>query len=171
LTIPTPDIYDDERPAFEAAKLRWPRGIGERKGVYETRVFGLMRLAEHLKPGDKVTMVMRHRSTSGMYRAIDFYIFRCDTEGNVERQWLSRWIAMTGVGRWDDKREAVGMSGAGMDMGFAAVYEVGSMLFRGGWECTGERCPSNDHSNGMREYGEGITHRSGGYALKYEWLS
>jgi hypothetical protein len=42
-----------------------------------------------------------------------------------------------------------------MDMGFHVVYNLSSALYRGGFGCIGDkpvRCPSNDHSNGDRDY-------------------
>lgn len=98
-----------------------------------------------LKPGDTITTVLRHVSSSGMYRAIDLFLF--DKKGG--RRWLSRYVADAGIGRWDDKREAVGAGGAGMDMGFHLVYNLSHSLFPNGFRCTGKNCPSNDHSNGM----------------------
>jgi hypothetical protein len=32
-------------------------------------------------------------------------------------------------------------------MGFALVYALGRKLYPDGFDCAGERCPSNDHSN------------------------
>ena len=127
---------------------------GESKAKYAEREEWLRKLHETLKPGDQITMVLRHRSTSGMYRTIDFYLMSC-VKGQVERQWLSYWMAHAGIGRWDDKREAVGMSGAGMDMGFAAVYELSSMLYPKGFDCLGKGCPANDHSNQWGAFSRG----------------
>lgn len=76
-----------------------------------------------------------------------------------------------------------------MDMGFWAVYQLSYGLFKGGFGCIGEGCPSNDHSNGDRDYTPHMSeadrmgadgelcnchkdhmHNDGGYALKQRWL-
>jgi hypothetical protein len=67
------------------------------------------------------------------------------------------------------KHEGLRVDGAGMDMGFHAVHSLGYVLFPDGFECTGDRCPSNDHSNGDRNY-EPHHHTSGGYALRQRWM-
>ena len=54
-------------------------------------------------------------------------------------------------------------------MGFAVIYELSQALFPKGFECIGEKCPSNDHSNGDRDYTP-HHHNSGGYALKHRWM-
>jgi hypothetical protein len=51
-------------------------------------------------------------------------------------------------------------------MGFAAVYELSSMLYPNGFNCLGNRCPANDHFNRV----DVKHHRDGGYALRHEWL-
>lgn len=161
----------------------------ETKAAYAERTEFLRKLHTALKPGDKITTVIRHVSSSGMSRSIDAYLFTCGKDG-IERQWLSYWIAHSGIGTWDSRRDAVKMGGVGMDMGFALVYELSSMLYPNGFQCLGKAnypelvqkwlngegkrpnqpCPSNDHVNGLREYGPHIHHDSGGYALLQEWL-
>jgi hypothetical protein len=38
------------------------------------------------------------------------------------------------------------------------------VLWPDGWTCIGEKCPSNDHFNGDRNY-EPHLHKSGAYAI------
>jgi hypothetical protein len=85
-----------------------------------------------------------------------------------------------------------------MDMGFALVHELSGRLYPDGFGCLGERCPSNDHRNGDRDYTPHDPHagdsagrktcgcikcvrdprekayhwhgKSGDYALGQEWL-
>jgi hypothetical protein len=45
------------------------------------------------------------------------------------------------------------------------VYELAAALFPGGFRCTGEQCPSNEHTNGDRDYSP-HHHQSGGYAFR-----
>ena len=64
------------------------------------------------------------------------------------------------------------MGGAGMDMGFALVYELSHALYPDGFDCIGEGCPANDHNNPPhpdREAGS-MHHASGGYALNQRWM-
>lgn len=81
------------------------------------------------------------------------------------------------------------VSGCGMDMGFHVVSTLSAILFPDGFGCigrpegdavmnaNGERvwCPSNDHTNGDRDYrlyrqGRRHWHSSGDYALVHRWL-
>ena len=64
---------------------------------------------------------------------------------------------------------AVKMGGCGMDMGFALVYNLSSVLFRDNFICTGEKCPSNDHNNGEKDRTP-HKHSDGGYALRHRQL-
>jgi hypothetical protein len=128
------------------------------------------KLLEMLKPGDTVYTVLRSVSRSGMYRTLDVYAIQ-----NNEPMRLTWWVATAVEMRYDQKREALGVGGCGMDVGFEVVYNLGAVLWPNGFECIGEgaqhrdRCPSNDHSNGDRDYSP-HPHSSGGYALRHRWL-
>lgn len=128
-------------------------------------------------PGTRVFTVLRHVSRSGMSRDIDVYILQ-----DGDRVWLSRLAAKAAGLTFNERRECIRMGGCGMDMGFALVYTLSHALYPDGFECIGFRrnrhtgevqrdtyCPSNDHSNGDREYSP-HQHRSGGYALRHDWL-
>ena len=65
--------------------------------------------------------------------------------------------------------QGVAISGAGMDMGFELVYQLGSALWPQGFECPGVGCRANDHTNGDRDYSP-HHHHDGGYALRQVWL-
>lgn len=123
-------------------------------------------LSENLKPGDTVYTILRHVSKSGMLRVIGVYYVK-----NGKPQDIS-FTASQAIGYTLDRdRWGVKVSGCGMDMGHEVVYNLGRVLWPQGVPCAGaERCRSNDHSSGMREYGEGITHNDGGYSLRQEWL-
>lgn len=144
-----------------------------------------------VKPGDTIYTILKSVSASGMSRKLS--VFKIE---NNEPVWLSYHVARI-VGSWDDKSESVRVSGVGMDMGFHTVYALSSALFPDGFGCIGDGCPSNDHSNGDRDYtphvqmlpdwdhvnsrhtdtlvatvvGAGHWHSDGGYALKHRWLS
>ena len=121
-------------------------------------------LHKFVQPGDTVYTILRHVSRSGMSRVISCYI-KTDTG----MQWLDGWIARVGIYRLDREREGLKIGGCGMDMGFAIVYDLSYQLFKDGFTCIGEGCPSNDHSNGDRNY-EPHQHSDAGYALRHRWL-
>lgn len=126
------------------------------------------KLRAELPPGSIVHTVMRHRSASGMSRAIDAFHFRFE-DGKLRKDWLSYWIAKATGFTFSEKYEALTVGGCGEDMGFHVVNSLGYALYPDGFECIGKDCPSNDHSNGDRNY-EPHHHASGGYALRHEWI-
>ena len=123
-------------------------------------------LRELIHPGDTLYTILQHRSSSGMYLAIDVYLIR----DNVPLR-LSWSVARATGLRYDERHEAVGISGCGRDMGFDVVHRLSRALFPDGFECIGseKRCPSNDHVNGDRNY-EPHMHSNGGYALRHKWI-
>lgn len=156
-------------------------------------------LRKMIQPGDRVYTSIVHVSRSGMSR--DVRVFVADEHKQI--------ASITGlVGRaigarirrgWTD---AIAVGGCGFDAGFQVVYELSRALHPGGFGCAGDggedhgkRCPSNDHSNGDRDYrphtagapdalgdgpcGKGAHpygtavchwHRDGGYSLRHESL-
>jgi len=142
------------------------------KAQQSERDEAIARLRETLKPGDTVYCVLRHVSRSGMLRIIDLY--KMAESGPV---WLTMLAHRAGVGSgYDTKREGLKMGGCGMDMGFAAVYELSSILFPQGFTCIGRSedgsryCPASDHSNGDRDYTPHNHPNCGGYALRHRWM-
>lgn len=133
------------------------------------------KLRATLKPGDTLHTVLRHVSRSGMSRVIDVYHFRQSDDpvrGAVAKDWLSCWVAKACGFAFQGRRgapEGIRIGGCGTDMGFEIVYELGRVLWPNGFECAGERCGSNDHSHGDRNY-QPHHHNDGGYALRQEWL-
>lgn len=122
-----------------------------------------------LNAGDTVYTTVRHVARSGMSRDISAIIQR---EGRIED--ITYLVARAINNKMNRDNGGVRMQGAGMDMGFSLVYELSHALFPHGFECTGvnehpNRCPSNDHSNGDRDYSP-HHHQSGGYALSHRWL-
>lgn len=104
-------------------------------------------LREFLSPGDTVYTVLRHVSRSGMTRDLDLYVIR---DGEPRR---ITFTACKATGRrYNMTAGAMRVEGCGMDMGFDAVYALGLALWSEGFGCIGEGCPSNDHSNGDRDY-------------------
>lgn len=103
-------------------------------------------------PGDTVYTVLRHVSPSGMTRWLDLYVIR---DGEPLRM---TWSVANALGwTYDRKREALKVGGCGMDMGFHAVYTLGSVLWREG----------TPEPHGRRN---GQPDSAGGYALKHRWM-
>lgn len=121
------------------------------------------RLRKLIEPGSTVRTMLKHVSRSGMYRRIAVII--C-SDGEPEN--ISGLVATACGLRWHDDG-SVGMGGCGMDMGFAVVYDLSRTLWPKGAPCIGEKCPSNDHDNGDRDYTPHV-HRDGGYTLRHRWL-
>lgn len=124
----------------------------------------IAKLRDWLKPGDTVFTLVRSVSASGMSRTMDLYVIR---EGEPLRV---TWSVCDACGfTYDRKREALKVSGCGMDMGFHVVYSLSRVLFADGFTCAGDKCPSNDHSNGDRDYTP-HHHSDPGYALRQRWM-
>lgn len=140
------------------------------KATKEEMAESLATLREIVKPGDTLYTVLRHVSSSGMYRVIDVYKIDC-VNGKAAKSWLSYHIARALGYRYDEKREAVGVGGCGMDMGFSIVYSVSSVLYRDGYKCLGAGCPSNSHVNQPQKprIKNRYTHTDG-YAVLQAWL-
>ena len=123
------------------------------------------RLREGLEPGATVYTTVTHVSRSGMSRNIKVTFIK-----DNEPLHLSWSVAHALGWSMDKDRNTVKVSGCGMDMGFHLVYCLSYALFPDGFDCIGDRCPSNDHSN-IHEAPEGIWHHhDGGYALRQRWL-
>jgi hypothetical protein len=144
----------------------------------------LAHLRTVLRPGDNVWCVLRHVARSGMSRHLDLYVPCLDAETKqVTEMWLSGWTAKVLGLRQHGKSGALVVGGCGMDMGFHVVSSLARVMHPKGFGCIGERCPSNDHSNGDRDYtphpGCGKPdrrghrdhwHNNGDYAFRHRWL-
>jgi hypothetical protein len=131
-------------------------------------------LREILPPGTKVYTVLRHVADSKMTRWISPIVIDIDDRSGKPKirdiSYLLKW-AFPSHFQTDKRWEGLKRVGVGMDMGFDLVYTLARLLYREGFECIGEGCPSNDHSNGDRDYTPGhCVHSDGGYALTQEWL-
>ena len=129
------------------------------------------RLRELLKPGDTIWCTVRYVSSSGMSRGIDFYLLTCGKDG-PDRIWLSRLIATACEYRFNERHECVSVSGCGMDMGFAVVYDLAHALF-------GPRKWSGADDKTRRRFlrwrrrmdeREPYGNHEEGYALSHRWL-
>lgn len=131
----------------------------------------LARLREWVEPGDELCTILRHVSRSGMSRVIDVIKWGDDEchPGKQRVYGLGYNAAQAAGYSYDRDRNGVKIGGCGMDMGFQLVYTLSSALYPDGFECIGENCPSNDHSNGDRDYSP-HHHKDGGYAIRQRWL-
>lgn len=151
-------------------------------------------LRELCPPGTTVYTVLRGVSRSGMSCNIDCYVI----SAGGEPRWISRLAADAAGFTFNERRECIRVGGCGMDMGFHIVYGLSHALYPDGFGCIGDAsgnrsnvCPSNDHSNGDRDYTPHSVyehdkaqhakldkppsikphwHRDGGYALRHRWL-
>ena len=118
-------------------------------------------LLKLLNPGDDVYALVTNVASSGMSRHIKLLVV--DKKRKIAN--ITGWVSTLMDSKWNDD-DSMTVSGCGMDMCFHAVYSLSRKLWPDGYECTGEGCESNDHSNGDREYGP-HQHGDGGYALVY----
>ena len=84
------------------------------------------RLKGMLDIGNTIYTVLRHVSSSGMTRYIDLYVIKDNRPLRIT------WSAATALGwAYDRKREALKVTGCGMDMGFHAVYTLSRVIYSG----------------------------------------
>lgn len=134
-------------------------------------------LRELVKPGDTVRTILRHRSQSGMFRAISAVVPFTREDGKPGIYNLDYLIAQAVPGlKWSDRWGGIKQSGAGMDMGFNLVYTLSRALYGDGYPCQlaadgSGRCPSNEHVN-SRELARvhNTAGHTDGYAVSHSWL-
>lgn len=130
----------------------------------------LARLRELIKPGDTVHTQLKSVSRSGMSRVVQVIKIDCNSERKEpDIFYLGYSVAEVCGYRYDRNHEGIKVNGCGTDAGFEVVYGLSRELFGDGFDCIGEGCPSNDHSNGDRDYTP-HRHSDPGYALKHRWL-
>jgi hypothetical protein len=105
-----------------------------------------------IKPGETIYTIVRHVAPSGMSRVIDCYIMRSN-----KPYWIGGRVAAALGYRYDRNHQGMRVSGCGMDMCFAVVYNLGATL----WP-KGTRKP-----HGTRN---GEPDSDGGYALEKSGL-
>jgi hypothetical protein len=123
----------------------------------------------YMRPGDTVWTVVRYASRSGMMRCISPIVVgtMSNRHGTRPAPVDVSWLAARALGdRVHRDHGGVIVSGCGMDMGFHLVYSLSRVLYPDGFDCIGDGCPSNDHTN--RE--DNAHHSDGGYALRHSRL-
>lgn len=140
-------------------------------------------LRSMLRPGDAITCTVMHVSKSGMSRSIMFQIPGKREDGTLFIYDIS-WLVANAIGdRFDQKNGGVVMTGCGMDMRFAAVYNLGRVLFPDGFGVVGKTIGGKpvrpkDKAQAARMVKAGAVFRGrngdvsgwdtdGGYALDY----
>ena len=131
------------------------------------QVTALNDLREVIEKSDGIVYsILRWVNRNGDSRVIDSIVIVNGRPRSIS--WL--YAKASGM-KFDSKRKGVHVGGGGMDMGFALTYDISRKLWPEGYPCTGERCDSNDHCNGDRDYTPGhVVHRDGGYRLTHRWL-
>jgi len=113
----------------EEKRIERENAIAEVKKILETT-----KTREQWRNGSKSEVpflytVLRHVSRSGMSRSIDLY----SISNTGERYRLSYYAKVILDLSFDTKNDGVKMSGCGMDMGFALVYNLASAVYGDGY--------------------------------------
>ena len=128
------------------------------------KAIGILR--KLLKSGKyRVYTILRRVSRTGMSRVISSYTII----GN-KPVWLDGYISRLGFTRVNGWMDGIRVGGCGMDMGFHLIYEVSHILWPKGYNCDGNECVSNAHTNGDLDYSKKNHHNDGGYRLKQDWI-
>lgn len=98
-------------------------------------------LRDFIKPGDSVCCTVMHVSKSGMSRTIMLQVAVLGSDGRPYIRDISYTAAKAIGERFDQSNGGVVMTGCGMNMCFAAVYNLGRVLFPNGFGLVGERQP------------------------------
>ncbi len=131
--------------------------MGTPKVTATERQDAIRRLRDRLTPGDTVFCILKHVSSSGMSRRIDFVI--PDTKEGIEN---ISWLVARAVNlkRHDDG--SLKVQGVGEDLGAAVVHELGCCLFPDGFTHT-------VRTSRLRAE-VGTFDKNGGFALLSRWL-
>lgn len=111
-------------------------------------------LQKILKPMDTVYTILKHTSSSGMSRVIDCYVIKKNYP-----VWIGYKMSKALEYKWNVDKRGLNVRGAGMDMGFAIVYNLARVLFKGG-----------DGKTITGRNGDKKPEKDGGYLLKQAWL-
>lgn len=147
------------------------------------RAHAIATLRAMLKPGDRVSCDVVHVSRSGMSRTLTAHVAMVGKDRRAYVEDVSGLVADAIGARWDSRRGGFIMGGCGMDMRFAAVYNLGRVLFPDGFGVEGMRADGRKvrprtRTHARRLVKDGATFRGrngdacgwdndGGYALDY----
>jgi hypothetical protein len=114
------------------------------KATKQQKADALARIQALVKPGDTIYTQFVSVSRSGMMRKIKVYVMQNNEPINI----TSQVSDLCGFG-YDYNTDALKVAGCGSDVGFEAVYSLACALYPDGFECSGETCPCNVHTNGI----------------------
>lgn len=97
------------------------------------KAYAIDYLRRILKPGDSIACTVLHVARSGMSHTIMLQVPVRGSDGRVRIEDISGLVADAIGARWDGARGGLVMGGCGMNMGFAAVYSLGRVLFPDGF--------------------------------------
>ena len=98
----------------------------------QERTEAIERLRKMLPPGSTVYTIARHVSRSGMSRSISLVTVEPTVYGPDGEPFDISWLAARAMGdRIDQNHGGIKIGGAGMDMGFALVYNLARTLVLG----------------------------------------
>lgn len=117
----------------------------------ERKQRAISKLREQLPAGTTVYTILKHVSSSGMLRVIDMVYV---SNGEIVRLSPDQLEDAGYPHKYDSDAGGWRLGGAGMDMGFEAVYNLSSIVH--GYE----------HGNTT----SGLAKREGPYALQHRWL-
>jgi hypothetical protein len=123
------------------------------KAAKAERDQAITQLKDWIKPGDTVYTILDSVSRSGMSRQIRVVVPTIDRHDDEHKPATMDFLhpnysVAKAIGARQAKSGAIVMGGAGMDMGFALVYELSQTLYGSGYACLGKGlCPSNYHVN------------------------
>lgn len=133
-----------------------------RKVSAEDKREALAQLRKWMPPGARVFTILRHRSSSGMYRVLDVYVI----DRKDGRPLRLTWSAAAVLGwRYDERHEGIGVNGCGLDVGFHLVNSLSYALH--GMTSKGEGAAPENQG---RPYEPRRGNYRAGYSLKHEWL-
>lgn len=113
-----------------------------------------------LVPGQKIYGEVKHVSRSGMYRVISLKIIKNDELIDIS------WSAAKLLEGFDERHWGCRASGCGMDMVFHLIYNLGYKLYPDGYQCIGDGCRHNSHSNTPYPKRDGkLFHSGSGYVF------
>ena len=147
--------------------------------------YARQQLRAFIKPGDTVYYDVKRVSSSGMSRAISFYVAAARDDGRAYIRCIDGLMS-DACGISESRAGGLTFHGCGMNMGFSGVYNLGRALYPEGFGTIGEnakgkkvRATSHAHAKRLQALGYVFRGRNGdasgwdhdgGYALGYSSL-
>ena len=147
-----------------------------------TQTPSLPYMLDGIQPGDTIYTTIMHVSKSGMTRDIKITLIRNNNPLDIS-------YAVADLLDYKIKNNGVRIRGAGMDMGFALIYDLSRRLFPSGFGLPCDNCtirpiiPTDADTNCEATVNEAGSHKfygrngdesgwdtDGGYALNHRWL-